>query len=115
MEPQGHKPCRLYSFDMQHPVYRNLSSRDTLFGLDLYDVVIMAAIANLVFRLHRPEVWSGKLLNVIIVAMSYLILVFVKRHFPPGYINNRVAFLFRKHRYLPEPENQHKPMEEEHV
>lgn len=94
---------------MTNPVYRNLSSRDTLFGLDLFDLVILAAITNIVFRVHQPQVWSGKLLNVLIVAMSYVLIAGLKRIFPPGYFKNRVAFLFFCHRNRPEPEACLKP------
>ncbi len=103
------KLSRPFSSNMAHPVYRNLASRDTLFGLDLYDLVVMAAVTNLVFRLHQPAIWSGKILNVVIVALSYVVLVLIKRQFPPGYLKNRVNFLFRRRRYRPEPEDQIEP------
>lgn len=99
---------------MAHTVYRNLSSRDTLFGLDLYDLVIMAAVTNLVFRLHRPAIWSGKLLNVVIVVVCYVVLVVIKSKFPPGYLQNRMNFLFRNRRYRPDPEDQLKVFQEGH-
>lgn len=97
---------------MANPVYRNLSSSDTLFGLELFDLVIMAAITNLVFRLHQTQVWSGKILNVLIVALSYVFFAAAKRLFPPGYFKNRVAFLFSRHRFRPDPEGCLKPMQE---
>jgi hypothetical protein len=99
-------------FDMQNPVYRNLSMQDTLFGLDLFELVIMAALTNLVFRIHQPQVWSGKLLNGLIVAMSYLLIAGVKKMFPPGSFKNRVNFLFTRHRFRPEPEEILKSMHE---
>lgn len=95
---------------MAHRVYRNLTSRDTLFGLDLYDLVILAAITNIIFRIHNPQVWSGKLLNIAILVISYVALVVIKRQFSPGFLKNRISFFYRKHRFRPDPESQLKPM-----
>lgn len=106
MELQVLKLCLLCFFDMEHRVYRNLRHKDTLFGLELTDLVVIAAVANVVFRVHQPDVWAGKLLNVIIVAISYLILVFIKRRLPTGYISNYVHFLFRNRSYDPVIESQ---------
>lgn len=112
MVPLAQQPSQHCFFNMAHPVYRNLTSRDTLFGLDLYDLVILAAVANLVFRLHHPDVWSGKILNVIIVILSYLMLILLKRRFPPGHLKNRIGFMFTKHRFRPDPEDKLKSLNE---
>ncbi|MBU0506650.1 MAG: hypothetical protein ABII18_00225 [bacterium] len=83
-----------------HKVYRNIKSRDTIFGLDVSDLIVMACVLNIVFRFHKTDVWSGKLLNVAIVAAIYLILIFVKRQFPKGYLKNLINFLFKKRRFV---------------
>jgi hypothetical protein len=85
-----------------HKVYRNIKSRDTMFGLDVSDLLVMACVINIVFRFHKTDVWSGKLLNVAIVAAIYLILIFVKRLFPKGYLKNLINFLFKKRRFVPD-------------
>jgi len=96
---------------MEHRIYRNLHSKDTIFGLELYDLVILAAMTNIVFRLNQSQIWSGKILNVVIVLISYLLLVVIKKKMPPDYIKNQVGFLFRTRRYLPDPEEKLNPLD----
>lgn len=85
---------------MKHPTYRNLTSRDTLFGLDLYDLAIVGCVANVIFRFNRTDLWLGKLLNVAVIVLVYLGLVLVKRRYPKGYIKNMINFLFKKRRFV---------------
>lgn len=87
---------------MKNVIFRNLTLRDTFFGLDMTDLVVMACVVNIVFRFHRATHWSGKILNVVIVLGSYLSLILIKRQFPKGYLNNMVRFLFKRRRFVPD-------------
>jgi hypothetical protein len=94
---------------MRHQVYRNLGVRDTLFGLTLVDIVIVASVLNIVLRFNKSDLWIGKLSNFAIVGLTYIFLVLIKRYFPKGYIQNMVKFLFKTRRFLPNSDKQLNP------
>lgn len=83
---------------MKHTAYRNLAVGDTLFGLSLVDLAILACVVNIVFRFNRSDEWTGKLFNFVIIAIVYFGIIFSKRYFAKGYLTNMVRFLFKSRR-----------------
>lgn len=87
-----------------HVVYRNLDERDTLFGLDIMDILVLGIVMMLVFKFNDGDGLAPKMINFIIVGLNYLILVYVKRHLPKRYFQSMLDFLFKPRIFLPEKE-----------
>ena len=97
---------------MRHCVYRNLSVRDTFFGLDLTDLVIMSVIVNLVFGVNTSHYWVSRLLNFVIIVSAYLFLSVIKSKLPKKYLSNLINFLFKSRCYLARFDTQLRPLYE---
>lgn len=89
-----------------HVVYRNLNERDTLFGLDIMDILILGIGMMLLFKFNDGDGLVPKMINFIILGLIYLTLVYVKRHLPKGYIQSMLDFLFKPRIFLPEREEE---------
>ena len=97
---------------MKHRVYRNLSVGDTLFGLSLVDLGILACVVNIVFRYNRSNDWTVKLFNFAIIGVVYIGIILAKRYFAKGYLTNMIHFLFKRRRYLPTREEKLTPLKQ---
>lgn len=89
-----------------HVVYRNLDQRDTIFGLDIIDILVLGISMMLLFRFNDSPGFISRGINLSLMAVIYLTLVYTKRHLPKGYFQHMLDFLFKPRILLPDREQQ---------
>ena len=87
------------------PVYRNLRTRVTFFGLeaeDLFAILALAVVANILGRLFDRQIFGlpmNMVLQYIVPALSVPALMLFKYGKPRGYLQDWVMFHSKPHVY----------------
>ena len=81
--------------------YTKIESRNTIFGLEFFDVIVLVLIYLVVFMCSKNLV-----VNLLIVALAYFGLCLLKRGKPTHWSSSVIRFLLRPARYPVKRENE---------
>lgn len=83
------------------PIYRHIQSKETFWGMDIFDMIVLSLMTHLLFRFNDGKETIVTFINLFVIGMTYLALTFIKRKLPKNYTNKILEFYIRSRILIP--------------